>query len=230
MLSIVPPRDAIATAQRIVQACSSTECTASGLVYVDLNAVSPATTREIAEMLANGPRGMRFVDGGIIGAPPRCVDGVWTKPSIPVSGPVSLTDLHPAGTQLVSVLNIKHINGTIGSASGLKMCFASLSKGFTALAIQSFSAAQSLGVLDELKVELDQLSPGTRTKAEKGLVSMPPKAYRWVEEMRYIARTFEEAGFNSEESPFRSIAELYALIADGTVLGTESTLISNGFR
>lgn len=45
---------------------------------------------------------------------------------------------------------------------------------------------------------------------------------RWVDEMREIAATFElDGGFSQQESPFRGIAEVYDLIANGTMLGNE---------
>jgi hypothetical protein len=125
---------------------------------------------------------------------------------------------------LAEVLNVKHLDDKIGSATGLKMCFASLSKGFTALSIQAYTTAQRLGVLDELREHLDEFSPGVRLRSERGLTSMPPKAYRWVDEMREIASTFEtDGGFEDAESPFRSIAEIYSLVAAGTDLGKERT-------
>jgi hypothetical protein len=117
---------------------------------------------------------------------------------------------------------MKHVNNTIGSATGLKMCFASLSKGFTALAIQSFTTAYNLNVLDELKEHMSEFNPAALQNAERSLPGMCPKAYRWVHEMREIAETFEaDGGFEAQESSFRSIAEVYELVAEGAVLGKE---------
>jgi hypothetical protein len=125
---------------------------------------------------------------------------------------------------LAQTLNVKHVNSTIGSATGLKMCFASLSKGFTALAIQSFTTAYSLDVLPELKAHMAEFNPAGLQNAERSLPAMCPKAYRWVHEMREIAETFEaDGGFEAGESSFRSIAEVYELVANGTVLGEEKT-------
>ncbi|KAK4507318.1 hypothetical protein PRZ48_001053 [Zasmidium cellare] len=220
VLSIVPPRDAIATAQRIAKAVSHTNFNSrpNPLYFLDLNAISPKSSREIDSLFTHTPQ-IHFIDGGIIGGPPSLKqDGTWSKPSIPLSGPHTLPSTH-----LATLLNTRHINSTIGSATGLKMCFASLSKGFTALAIQSFTTAQNLGVLDELRTHLDEYAPSTRTKAEKGLTGMPPKAYRWVAEMEEIAETFEaDGGFNDAESIFRSVARVYEFVADGTELGKET--------
>ncbi len=70
------------------------------------------------------------------------------------------------------------------------MCYASTTKGLTAIAVQSYATAHRLGVLGELRRELG----AGAARAERSLVSMPPKAYRWVREMEEIALTFEEEG------------------------------------
>lgn len=74
------------------------------------------------------------------------------------------------------------------------MCFGINTKGFTALAIQSFTTAHRLGVLPELRSYLGKYSPTTLQLAEKGLVTMPPKAYRWVHEMLEMAGTVSDDG------------------------------------
>ena len=227
ILSIVPPRDAIATAQRIVNASSNSSFKrrSNPLYFLDLNAISPKSSRAINDLFAKSSPDIRFIDGGIIGGPPKQQqDGTWTTPSIPVSGPHHLSKAQPSGDKLAEVLNTKQINDTIGAATGLKMCFASLSKGFTALAIQSFTTAYNLGVIPELRAHMEEYNPSGLKTAEKSLPAMCPKAYRWVHEMREIAETFEaDGGFEKDESSFRSIAEVFELVADGTELGMETT-------
>nr|POE77665.1 hypothetical protein CFP56_09312 [Quercus suber] len=223
VLSIVPPRDALTTAQRVIVASTSDYCRnrERPLFYLDLNAISPQSAREIHEQFARDAPQIRHIDGGIIGGPPHIQtdEGGWQIPKIPVSGPHKVID-----ERLIQVLGLKHLNLTIGSATGLKMCFAALSKGFTALAIQSFTTAHNLDVLPELKEHLEWSNSATLKTAERGLVGMPPKAYRWVKEMEEIAKTFEvDGGFLAEESPFRGIARVYDLVAYGTDLGEEKT-------
>jgi len=146
-------------------------------------------------------------------------------------------------------LNMKILGPKIGQASALKSCFASLTKGMTALSILSFTTAHTCGVLKELQEHLAEFSPKALEMAQWGLVAMPPKAYRWVEEMRQINETFvEEGGFSgailsangsghngtphqgpdnvqinarSAGGVFEGVAEIYRLIADDTVLGEE---------
>ncbi|MCJ1478422.1 hypothetical protein MMC13_007102 [Lambiella insularis] len=247
ILSVVPPRDASLIATR-VQAAFKSLRTDSPLYFLDLNAVSPSTSQDIAARLSSCS-GLRFLDGGIIGGPPRLSSptdpsSCAYKPSIVVSGPHSLRDAPRSGLHLADVLNLKHIAQEIGPASGLKMCFAAMSKGFTAIAIQSFTTAERLGVLPELQAHLEQYNARAGDAAAKGLVGMPPKAYRWVAEMEEIAITMERfGGFRSRTARdgmetnkdssvgapgrggdlFRGVSDVFRFVADDTELGTEKT-------
>jgi 3-hydroxyisobutyrate dehydrogenase-like beta-hydroxyacid dehydrogenase len=191
IISIVPPRDALATAQRIAavsqNAAFQHKTDINPLYYLDLNAISPDSARRIHSLFNDATSAILSIDGGIIGGPPHLTsEGTWYKPSIPTSGPHRLPYPSSPGTSepsLAEVLNIKHIGPTIGTATGLKMCFAALTKGMTALALQSFTTAQNLGVLDELHKHLEMMAPAIGVRCRKGVVSMVPKAYRWVAEM-----------------------------------------------
>jgi len=79
ILSIVPPGEALALAERLAPAIRDLR---TKPLYVDCNAVSPATVLTIAHVVHEA--GARFVDGGIIGPPPD-VDSSKTR--IYVSGP-----------------------------------------------------------------------------------------------------------------------------------------------
>lgn len=232
ILSIVPPRDALATARRVVSAAKSqtTEEGRHPLYYLDLNAISPRSARQISQVLEASPRDVRFLDGGMIGAPPKpssaasttATPSQWTRPSIVLSGPHPLHEAPTSGADLASVLNTEHLGAQIGTASGLKCCFASLTKGLTALAIQSFGTASRLGVLPQLQSHLRAFSPKTGELVARSLVGMPPKAYRWVAEMRQVGETFaEEGGWALRASVFEHVAEVYRVVAEETVLGRE---------
>ena len=72
ILSIVPPRDAVATAKRVVEALKSGEKArrTDALYYLDLNAIAPRTAKEIDVLFKKEAPLIRFIDGGIIGGPP----------------------------------------------------------------------------------------------------------------------------------------------------------------
>ncbi|KKP00810.1 hypothetical protein THAR02_07105 [Trichoderma harzianum] len=225
IFSVVPPRDAEATAQRIVDA-SSGGSRKETLYYVDLNAVAPSTCKSIVALFEKARVPVKFIDACILGGPPSLKkpsqdgkEALWDQPSIPISGPHSLASL-PDGEKLASVLQLRSISEEIGAASGLKMCFASITKGFTALVTQSFTTAHRLGVVDELKLELNQMVPAMLTRAEKGVPGMPPKAYRWVREMEEISKTFHEEG-GWDRTVFEGIAGVYKAVAEDGVLGQE---------
>ncbi|KAI1347580.1 6-phosphogluconate dehydrogenase [Xylaria sp. FL0043] len=231
ILSVVPPKDAAATAQRIVDAVTGPFRRSEPLYFADLNAVAPSTIKTIAAFFEQTRGQVRFIDGAIIGGPPApkpsggsaeeaAAAAEWSVPSIPVSGPHKISVIPGYGEKLAATLNVRHVSDDIGVASGLKMCFASLTKGFTSLAIQSFTTAKRLGVLDELQNELQGLVPGHWAAAQRGVIGMAPKAYRWVKEMEEIALTFDEEG-GFPQDLFRGVADVYRAVAEDTVLGKE---------
>lgn len=245
ILSVVPPRDSLATAQRIVNALQLPETlsrrdskkskdTLKTLYFFDLNATSPRLMRELDSIFAGvvAPDGggagkvVHFIDEGIIGGPPSFneTNQKWKRPSIVVSGPVDSQLLLPTNfPALFETLNMRTVGPKIGSASALKLSFASLTKGLTALSLLSFTTAQSEGVWTELVQHLEEYSPMTGALATRGAVSMPPKAYRWVEEMRSIGEAFDCEGHwdGLGSSVFDSFAKVYARVAEQTVLGGE---------
>lgn len=218
ILSIVPPKDAPRTAQRIIDASTTLGKEGrhgkSELWFLDLNAGSPDGATALSLRFA--PTDMRFVDGGIIGAPPRLnEDGTWFRPGVPLSGPHVLSDAPVSGAALALALNTRYLGAQIGAASGVKACFAALTKGFTALALQSYTTAHSMGVLAPLQQYLTEYNPSAREKAESSIVACTTKAYRWVEEMHQIGSAFaEQGGFGQSASVFREIADVYQGLAD----------------
>lgn len=244
ILAIVPPRNALATAQRIADACKSSDTSTKrrkvegleGLqarrkpFYIDLNAIPARLSREISDLLSNSSVATssspvtsefcHFLDGGIIGLPPSQdpSSGSWKKPSLVISGSPQLP---PTFTKLSEVLNMKLISDKIGAASTLKLMFASLTKGLTALSILSFSTAQQESLLPELLEHLQEFSPQAAAMAVQGVSAMPSKAYRWIDEMQGIGEAMDTEGKWKKvgSSVFDGIAEVYRTIAEETPLG-----------
>ena len=155
LLSIVPPADAVSLAERLSGALARA---ARKPIYVDLNAVNPQTTKKVAKIVQAA--GARFVDGGIIGGPPRAgYDG----PAYYVSGAdANLVEaLAPFGLKIVV------LDGPIGAASALKMSYAGITKGMTAISCSMILAAQRAGVSDALYKELSA-SQATCSPASRG--------------------------------------------------------------
>ncbi|MGH7071855.1 MAG: DUF1932 domain-containing protein [Acetobacteraceae bacterium] len=175
-LSVVPPASAGAVAERFAPALAR----AGGKVlFADCNAIAPAKARAIAKIIE--ATASPFVDGGIIGGPPKAGD---PGPRLYVSGEAAakLAVLSEFG------LDVRAVAGGIGAASALKLSYAALTKGLTALGVAAASGAASEGVSAALAIELAQSQPAMAALLARGMPRMYPKAHRFVGEMEEIAR------------------------------------------
>jgi 3-hydroxyisobutyrate dehydrogenase-like beta-hydroxyacid dehydrogenase len=197
-LSVLPPGEAEPLAQRLAPALKALD---RKPVYVDCNAVSPQTAIRIGEIIA--PSGADFVDAGIIGGPPR----PGYSPTIYASGPT-------AGQTAVLRdwgIDWRVIDGPVGAASALKMSYAGITKGTTAIASAMLLGAARFGCAEALIAELTESQPEMLGRFRDGIPRMYDKAYRWVAEMEEIS------DFLQENAPSRDIyaavARLYADLA-----------------
>jgi 3-hydroxyisobutyrate dehydrogenase-like beta-hydroxyacid dehydrogenase len=177
MVSVCPPEFAEEVAEQVAS------CSYRG-IYVDANAIAPERVQRMARRLETG--GARFVDGGIIGPPAMTRNRTW---------------LYLAGEQAAEIasyfsrgpLEVEVLDGPIGRASALKMCFAAYSKGSIALACSVLAAAEQLDVLEELKRQWGRSGPAL-PEVESEISRAAPKAWRFTGEMHEIAATFQSAG------------------------------------
>jgi 3-hydroxyisobutyrate dehydrogenase-like beta-hydroxyacid dehydrogenase len=206
ILSVMNPGAALDFAGEVAQALKVTR--RSPLV-VDCNAISPVTMQAIdAEIKAAGGR---CVDGGIIGPPPRGA----AKTTLYVSGPEAGLLEQIANAQVaVTVMSER-----VGDASAIKMCYAAMTKGVQALVVELLVAARRLGVDAALEAQFKASRSDVYNWVLGALPVMPPKAYRWVPEMREIAKTFEAAGMTPQI--FEGAAAMYTFIA-ATAIGRET--------
>jgi L-threonate 2-dehydrogenase len=174
-LSILPPGDALALVERFAPALKAANAKP---VYVDCNAINPATVERVAAALA--PTGCPFVDAGIIGSPPKPGDA---GPRLYASGPAAprFATLRQYG------LDIRVLDGALSAASALKMSYAGITKGTQAIGAAMMLAATRAGSADALFKELQGSQKEMLAWLQRALASMPPKAYRWVAEMHEIA-------------------------------------------
>lgn len=199
ILSIVPPAAAPALAERFAPLVGEG---GARPVFVDCNAVAVPTVQDIGRRIESA--GGRCVDGAIIGLPPK---GDGAGPTFYFSGPAApeLAKLRDYG------LDARIIDGPVGAASALKLSYAGIAKGLTAIAAAMILAADRAGAGAGLRAELAASQPALLARFEKSLPDMYPKAYRWVEEMRAIAEfigpEFPEAKF------FEGAAGLYERLA-----------------
>ena len=191
LISVCPPHAALEVAD-----------SASGFsgIYVDANAISPQTAQTIGEHLG------RFVDGGIIGPPPR-------EPGT--------TRLYLSGREAdrVSALfagtavDARVVSEVPGAASALKIAYASWTKGSAALLLAARALAQAEGVeenlLDEWQLSLPHLAAQSGSASRSAL----DKGWRWVGEMNEIADSYAANGL--PDGFHRAAAEIYRRAAGG---------------
>jgi 3-hydroxyisobutyrate dehydrogenase-like beta-hydroxyacid dehydrogenase len=176
ILSICPPAHAVAVANEVA---------GFGGLYLDANAIAPATARRVASVIEAG--GGRYVDGGIIGGPPTPTYG----PRLYLSGPAAaeMGELL-AGT----MVDARVMSEDQTAASGVKMCFAAWTKGTSALLLGIRALAIAQGVeaplLEEWHTSIPELDQRSLTAGQQAAT----KGWRWVGEMEEIAATFRSAG------------------------------------
>jgi putative dehydrogenase len=200
LLSIVPPGDAVALAKRLAPLLTAAN---KKPVYVDCNAVSPRTMLEIAEVVA--ATGSPFVGAAIIGPPPK--PGT-SNTKFYASGPAAglFAKLNDYG------LIVRVLDGALTAASALKMSYAGITKGFTALGAAMMLAAAREGSAAALKAELAESQPALLGFLTRQTPAMYGKAYRWVVELDEIA-AFVGADY-PENAMLSAAARLYERIAD----------------
>lgn len=199
ILSILPPGDALSLAQRLAPALQAVP---KKPIYVDCNALDPATVRRVADVVQQV--GAPFVDGGIIGPPPE-PDSKNTR--IYLSGP---------GAEKVAVLEQFGLSmpiqpGSIGAASAMKMSYAGITKGFTALGAAMMLAATRAGTADALKAEMAISQPALLGWLTRQMPRMHSKAYRWVAEMEEISAFVGDDPAGAQF--YQAAARLYERIA-----------------
>ncbi|MGH7043934.1 MAG: DUF1932 domain-containing protein [Acetobacteraceae bacterium] len=199
ILSIVPPGEAVGLAERLAPALATA---GRKPVYADCNAISPATVARIAAVLA--PTGCAFVDAGIIGPPPAAEARVTR---IYLSGP----DAQRVAVLAEYGLDLPVLDGPVGHASAMKLSYAGITKGFTALATMMLLAAGRAGTDAALLRELTTSQPQLLAWLTRQAPRMPDKAYRWVAEMEEIA-AFTGAD-PAAGALFTAAARLYERIA-----------------
>jgi 3-hydroxyisobutyrate dehydrogenase-like beta-hydroxyacid dehydrogenase len=206
VLSVLVPAAAAEVAKEVAEVISNV---AKQILYVDCNAIAPQKVKRIAQLIESS--GATFVDASIIGPPPR----VPGRTRIYASGKQTdeFQQLRNYG------LDIRVIGDEIGQASGLKMSYAALTKGLTAIGAELLIAAHRLGLDEQLWEEVSSSQPELAAILTRSIPSMTPKAHRWIGEMEEIAETFKEIGLT--ERIFYGAADVYRLVKD-TSLGKET--------
>jgi 3-hydroxyisobutyrate dehydrogenase-like beta-hydroxyacid dehydrogenase len=165
--------------------------------YVDANAIAPQTAAEIAALIGPG-----YVDGGLIGPPPRKAGS--TRLYLSGAGAGEVAALF-AGSRLDARV-LAEAGPT--AASALKMTYAAWTKGTAAMLLAIEQTAAELGVAAPLRAEWALSQPQLADRAASASAAADEKGWRWIGEMREIAATFAAAG--APDGFHLAAAEVYA--------------------
>jgi 3-hydroxyisobutyrate dehydrogenase-like beta-hydroxyacid dehydrogenase len=196
VLSILPPAHALSFARQMAPLLLAAE---RKPVFVDCNAVSPETVRQIGAVISAA--GAPFVDASIIGLPPKPGQA---SPHFYACG-VSASRLQALSEY---GLDVRVLDGAIGAASALKMSYAGINKGVAAIATAMILAASRSGATGALYQEMSESLPGLLNSLGRQVPDMLPKAYRWVAEMREIA------AYAGEDAAARDVFVGFAALFD----------------
>ena len=200
ILSVVPPGEATALAERLKPSLMRA---AQHPIYIDCNAVAPQTAQRIGTVLTGTH--CRYVDGGIIGGPPA---GTYS-PNLYVAGEAAAEALRLTRYGL----NVRLVDGPIGAASALKMSYAGITKGFTAIGTAMMLGSLRAGCDGALRRELFESQPQLAAWLTRQVPRMFPKAYRWIAEMEEIAQFLSDD--EASRDMYTGIAQLYERMAAG---------------
>jgi 3-hydroxyisobutyrate dehydrogenase-like beta-hydroxyacid dehydrogenase len=194
IVSVCPPASALEVARAVA---------GFGGLYLDANAISPATAAEVAATVTAG--GASYVDGGIIGTPP--VTPGFIRLYLSGGRAAQAGDLF-AGTAVDA-----RLVAPPGTASAVKMAYASWTKGSAALLLTARALARAEGVEPALLEEWGISQPGLERRSAAANESAAAKGWRWVAEMEEIAAAMAAAGL--PEGFHRAAAEVYSRFQQG---------------
>ena len=154
--------------------------------------------------------GASYVDGGIVGPPPLA------------PGHTRLYLSGPRAAEVQALFGGTDVDARMvpppGTASAVKMAYASWTKGSAALLLAARALARAEGVEPVLLEEWGLSQPGLEKRWEGAAGAAAAKGWRWVAEMEEIAATMAAAGL--PEGFHQAAAEIYrGFSADAEALG-----------
>ena len=190
------------------QVADALTATGADTLFAECNAIAPQLVRDLEPVITGA--GGRFVDVSIIGGPPR----PGYSPHFYASG-----EQASAFEQLNGLgLTVLKLDGEVGQASGIKMCYAAMTKGSWALYSELLMAAELMGLTEPLLAEFQSGQQAVLQRMERTLPTVPARSRRWVSEMEEIRNTFAHLGMTPHL--FEGVAEMYRFIGS-TPLGEE---------
>lgn len=178
IVSVVVPSAAKRVASKVVKAVS--KAGRDGLLYVDVNAISPMTADSIGAVLTRSQ--VKFVDGCIIGSATKMDRGAVVY----VSGPDAsrVRELESFG------FSVRVLGPDNSQASAFKVVYAGLTKGLQGLFVELLMGARKFGLLDEIIERYNESFPDLLNRLSHSIAGLRIHAGRRAEEMDELKRTF----------------------------------------
>jgi 3-hydroxyisobutyrate dehydrogenase-like beta-hydroxyacid dehydrogenase len=166
-----------------------------GSMFLDLNSASPGTKQKAAALI--DAAGAHYVEAGVM----------TSVPPYGIRVPMLLGGAHAARLQPVLAglgMDAKVASERLGIASATKMCRSVMIKGLEALVLESYTTARHHGVEDAMIATLQETFPSIdwHTQGAYFFSRVAQHGKRRAEEMREVANTVREAGFE----PFMALA------------------------
>jgi 3-hydroxyisobutyrate dehydrogenase-like beta-hydroxyacid dehydrogenase len=157
--------------------------------YIDLNSISPATKRKVAEQVGRG--GASFVEFAVM-AP---VSGLGLEVPI-LSGGATANEVSARLNELG--MKIKPVSTEIGTASASKLCRSIVIKGMEALMVDFTLVSQRAGVMPAVLESLKASYPGMdwENVAKVMMSRVQQHGVRRAAEMREASRMIAELGLD----------------------------------
>ena len=159
----------------------------AGHLYADLNSVSPALKRDVAEAIAAA--GASFVEAAVM------------APVLPYGQRVPMLVGGPAAQRFVEMMapfgmKLEVLDGPIGKAAAVKMCRSIVVKGVEALLAECVLAATPYQADDKVFASLQETWPGIDWKklADYTIGRLVVHGERRAREMEEVAETLEAIG------------------------------------
>ena len=121
------------------EVAAAISATSADLLFAECNAIAPQQSRRMESLITGS--GGRYVDASIIGGPPK--DGSGPRVYASGSNAVELEQLRNFG------LDVRAVGPETGQASGIKMCYAAMTKGSAGLFTQLLMAAEMMGLPEQ---------------------------------------------------------------------------------
>ncbi|MHA6794589.1 DUF1932 domain-containing protein [Pseudonocardia bannensis] len=201
IISICPPHAARDVAGQVAAALAGRT---DRPIFVDANAVAPGTMRDIGALLGE----QHVVDGAVIGPP------AW-EPGRTVLWLSGRAADEVGGLFAGSPFDARTLGPELGTASGLKACFALQSKALPAIWLEIDAVARVLGVAAELRSELARAGVDLPGELDAVRERAGGKAWRWAGEMDEAADAVAALGL--PEGFSRAAAQIYRRAAEGTL-------------